>query len=78
MAAYIDVIWLLRLEFCFQLIGAMTRLHVSVLEEVVGRFWLPHRLDVTLHGQSRIHNVTRLPNERRMSAYMLLWCAFSC
>ena len=34
-----------------QLLGAMARLHVSVLEELVGRFWLRHRLDFTLHGQ---------------------------
>jgi len=35
-------------SFFSQLLIAMTRLHVSVLEELVGRFWMRHRLDFTL------------------------------
>lgn len=33
-----------------QLVVAMAELHISVLEELVGRFWLHHRLDFTLQG----------------------------
>jgi len=55
-ASHIAAAWCPVMAGCgrgmgLQLLGAMARLHVSVLEESVGRFWLRHRLDFTLHGQ---------------------------
>lgn len=35
-----------------QLLAVMARLHVSVLQELALRFWLPDRLDITLRGLS--------------------------